>query len=230
MNTPGLIVALDVSEYDHSLKLARAVQPWASMVKVGLEGFTAHGPRLVRALVDEGFDVFLDLKLHDIPHTVAAATRQAARLGARLLTVHALGGAHMITAAREAATSDLKIIAVTVLTSLEASDIIGLVPSADLSSYVYALGERAVAHGADGLVCSGHELSSLKPLGGLRVVPGVRPEGTAVGDQARVVTPEQAAALGASWVVVGRPITQAPDGDVAGAAERIAAALNIGEP
>lgn len=225
LSRTDLIVALDLPGHQQALALARQVRPWVSMVKVGLEGYTAHGPRLVRDLVEDGFAVFLDLKLHDIPRTAAAAARQASALGVSLLTVHAAGGAAMVEATRQEAAPTTKIIAVTMLTSMGEEDVEVWRSSADLAQLVHGLGEQALRNGADGLVCSGLELAALRPLGGLRVVPGVRPVASGGGstDQKRVVRPEQAAADGADWVVVGRPVYQAVDAGAA--AQQIAASL-----
>ncbi len=206
-------------ERDAILALARAVAPHAAMVKLGLEGYVMHGPDVVRALRDLGVEVFLDLKLHDIPRTVAAAAAGAGKLGVRLLTVHAQGGAEMVRAAREELPDETRLVAVTVLTSLDdvALGQMGLTGGALLVTQ--SLGKLALASGADGLVCSAHELQALSLLGGLRVVPGIRPAGAAAGDQKRVATPRQAVQAGATFIVVGRPITG--EADPAAAAARI---------
>lgn len=206
-----LILALDVPSRDEALGLARELKDDLAMVKVGLESYCAHGPDLVRALRDTGVEVFLDLKLHDIPRTVAAAAREACKAGATLLTVHAAGGPEMIEAARHAAPPETKVIAVTVLTSLNDGILRELGYFEPVEGAARRLGGLALEHGADGLVCSAHELAALLPLGGLRVVPGVRPRGAAVGDQKRVATPAQAVRAGATWIVVGRPILDAED-------------------
>ncbi len=202
---------MDVPERNETLELATALAPHVAMVKVGFESFVAHGPSLVTDLRDAGVDVFLDLKLHDIPRTVAAGAREASALGARLLTVHASGGAEMVRAARDAAAEDTSILAVTVLTSMDqnAVDAVGL--AGTVAESVQRLGALALGAGADGLVCSALELDVLKFSSGIRVVPGVRPAGTASGDQKRVATPEEAVARGATYLVIGRPIVQAPD-------------------
>lgn len=216
-----LIVALDVSGRDEAVDLAARLAPHVGMVKVGLEPFTAHGPELVHALRAGGLDVFLDLKVHDIPRTAAAAVREAVKLEARLVTIHALGGPEMIQAAREAVgDSGTEVIAVTLLTSMDAAcaEAIGL--GSDVGAAAQSLGEMAMASGAHGLVCSAHELERLSAAGGRRVVPGIRPAGSAAGDQKRVATPRQAVDAGATWIVVGRPIVRADDpvraaGDIA---------------
>lgn len=218
-----LIVALDVPERDRILALAAALRDHVAMVKVGLEAFVAHGPKLVEELVATGVDVFLDLKLHDIPRTAAAAAKQASALGARLLTIHAGGGRAMIRAARDAAEEGTKIIAVTMLTSLEDADVAEMGFQSSLGHTAQRLGAMAMESGADGLVCSAVELTALAPLGGLRVVPGVRPPGADAADQRRVATPEHALRLGATWIVMGRPILEARD--PVAAASRVLASL-----
>jgi orotidine-5'-phosphate decarboxylase len=206
-----LIVALDLPHREYCLQLAFSLRDDIAMVKVGLEAFIAHGPDFVRTLVDHGVEVFLDLKLHDIPRTVAAAARQASRLGVRLLTIHAAGGAEMVKAAREAASPRTSIIAVTMLTSLDDAAAATIGMRGNVRESAATLGALARNSGADGLVCSAHELSELAPLGGVRVVPGIRPAGSDAGDQKRITTPQQALDLGATWLVVGRPILEARD-------------------
>lgn len=223
--TSPLIVALDVPERVRAVELAVALQPYVAMVKVGLEAFVAHGPSLVETLRSVGVDVFLDLKLHDIPRTVEAAAREAARLDPRLVTVHAAGGADMIKAARAALPETSQVIAVTVLTSLRDADLGPIGFAHSVATTARGLGKLALAAGADGLVCSAHELAELAPLGGCRVVPGVRPAGSASGDQARVASPAEAVRAGATWIVVGRPIIAAPD--PVAAAQAIVAELRV---
>ncbi|MDP9496997.1 MAG: orotidine-5'-phosphate decarboxylase [Actinomycetota bacterium] len=212
-------VALDAPDRTTAAAWAAAVAPHVQVLKVGLELFCAAGP----GVVDEvrcGRDVFLDLKLHDIPTTVARATAAVAPLRPRFLTVHAAGGADMVRAAVEAA-PDVTVTAVTVLTSLDAAalDDVGLAgPPLDAARRLAAL---AVAAGARALVCSPLEVAALRAEvgpGPLLITPGVRPAGAAVGDQARVATPRQALADGADLVVVGRPVTGAPDPGAAAAA------------
>jgi len=220
-----LVVALDLSDLDAAEDLATRLEGQVGMFKVGLQLFTRHGPVSVARVRDHG-PVFLDLKLHDIPNTVEGAARSAARTGAALLTVHASGGAEMIRAAVRGAGADVKVLAVTVLTSLDgpALDAIGLAGPPERA--VVRLARLAVAAGAAGLVCSPHEVQAVRAAvgpGPLLVVPGVRPAGAAKGDQARVATPEEAVRAGADVIVVGRPLRDAPD--PAGAARAIAASL-----
>ena len=217
-STAKLIVALDLPDRPELLALARQLIGKVGMVKVGLEAFIAHGPDLVSDLRDMGHDVFLDLKVHDIPRTAAAAAREADRLGASLLTVHAAGGAEMIRAAREAASESLQIVAVTVLTSFNEAGFDEVGFRGDIGTAAAGMAALAIENGADGVVCSALELDSLSEVGGLRVVPGVRPQGTAKGDQKRVVTPAEASKMGATWIVVGRPIVQSADPVAAAAA------------
>lgn len=219
-----LIVALDLPERRRVLELAGALCQHVAMVKIGLESFVAHGPRLVEEVRAFGVDVFLDLKLHDIPRTVSAAAREASALDVRLLTVHATGAHDMIRAARESAAPDTQILAVTMLTSLDEAAISSLGFEGDVQRCVSRLGRLALDAGADGLVCSAHELVALRGLPGVRVVPGVRPVGGDVGDQKRVATPEAAIKGGATYIVVGRPVVQAPD--PIAAAEQLNASLS----
>jgi len=228
MSGPRLIVALDTPDIACASGWAEAVAPHCGMFKLGLEFFLANGAAGVRAIA--GRPIFLDLKLHDIPNTVAGATRAVLPLGPRMLTVHAAGGAAMVAAAREAAESGGAdrplILAVTVLTSLAADDLAAIGVPDQPAAQVLRLARLAVGAGADGLVCSPLEVAMLRQeLGGgpTLVVPGIRPAGSAVGDQARVTTPEAALAAGADWIVVGRPITAAPDPGQAAAS--IAAAI-----
>ncbi len=221
-----LIAAIDTPDARHAEGLIRAVSPHCGLVKLGLEFFTANGPAGLRIAGD--VPVFLDLKLHDIPNTVAGAVRALAPLGAQMLTIHAGGGPAMIAAAVEAAAARTKILAVTVLTSLDASALSETGVAGGTTQQVLRLARLALANGADGLVCSAHEISVLRDAFGakpLLVVPGIRPAGSDAGDQARVMTPEQAIAAGADYIVVGRPITGAPaPGE---AAEAIAAAIRF---
>ena len=213
-----LIVALDTADHAHLLELARQVTPHAGLLKVGLQAFTALGPTAV-ADVAALRPVFLDLKLHDIPNTVAGAAAAAADAGAAMLTVHAAGGAAMIAAAAKAA-PDVTILAVTVLTSLDDEELaaVGQPPAAEQVPRLAAL---AVAAGAGGIVCSPAEVEAVRAAVGpdvAVVVPGIRPAGSAPDDQARVATPAAAMAAGASSIVVGRPITAAADPPAAAAA------------
>jgi len=215
---PG-IVALDRPAWSEADRLAGALGDAVDFYKVGLELFAAEGPAAVRELSGRGKRIFLDLKLHDIPNTVAGAARSAGRLGVDLLTVHASGGAAMVqaavAAAREASGGKTRILAVTVLTS-HAADRLPANYRRDvpLSGIVSALAEDALAAGADGLVCSGEEVAALRGrfgAGPLLVVPGTRPPGADTQDQARVVTPRAALEAGASWLVVGRAVTAAAE-------------------
>jgi len=214
-----LIVALDTPDLDRLSDLAVAVAPHAGLLKIGLEAYTALGREAIdRAAAHRS--VFLDLKLHDIPNTVAGAAAAAAGLGARMLTVHASGGPTMVTAAAKAA-PDVTILAVTVLTSL-GDDELAAVGQPPAIEQVPRLAAMAVEAGAGGIVCSPAEVDAVRQAVGddvAVVVPGIRPAGAAVGDQARVATPRDAMAAGASHIVVGRPITAADD--PAGAAAAI---------
>ncbi|OIO58900.1 MAG: orotidine-5'-phosphate decarboxylase [Alphaproteobacteria bacterium CG_4_10_14_0_2_um_filter_63_37] len=224
-----LIVALDTPSYSRAIELARAVAPAAGWVKVGKELFVANGPQIVRDLKALGLKVFLDLKFHDIPNTVAQAVRQAAELGADLTTVHALGGRAMMKAAAQAAQdsgSDLKVVAVTLLTSMGADDAAEVGIGGSPEEIVRRLAQLALDSGLHGVVASGQEAPMLRTLLGQQawiVTPGIRPLGSAAGDQTRIVTPPQAIEGGASHIVVGRPITGAED--PASAAAAIATSL-----
>ncbi|HEY6001714.1 MAG TPA: orotidine-5'-phosphate decarboxylase [Anaeromyxobacter sp.] len=223
-----ICAALDFASWREAEAFARAVTPGVGMFKVGLELFAAEGPSAVRAAAGLGRPVFLDLKLHDIPNTVEGAARSAARSGASLLTVHASGGAEMVRAAVRGAGKDVTVLAVTVLTSLDAQALeeIGLTGSP--GSAVERLAKLAVAAGAGGLVCSPHEVGQVRAAvgrGPLLVVPGVRPAGAAKGDQARVATPAEAVGAGADVIVVGRPLRDASD--PAAAARAIADSLPV---
>jgi len=214
-----LIVAFDVAQRAQGISLAKKLRDRIGMAKIGLEAFVALGPSFVSEVKDAGLEVFLDLKLHDIPNTVAGAARQASALGVRLLTVHAQGGAEMIRAARAAVKSDTQIIAVTVLTSLDDAAVAAMGSPWKVEELAQTLGRVARDAGADGLVCSAHELATLSELGGTRVVPGIRPSGGERADQRRVATPADAVRAGATWIVVGRPILESAD--PAGAAAKI---------
>ncbi|MFM2148193.1 MAG: orotidine 5-phosphate decarboxylase [Pseudomonadota bacterium] len=230
----GLCVALDAPDLATAEAWAGAVAPHAGLLKVGLELFSAEGGAAVRRIAAHG-PVFLDLKLHDIPNTVAGAVRSLAPLQPAWLTIHAAGGAAMIAAAREAAekaaeragsAQRMRILAVTVLTSLDAAALAETGVAGGTVQQVLRLARLAVAAGADGLVCSPREVAPLRDAlgdGPALVVPGVRPAGSAADDQARTATPEEMAAAGADFVVVGRPITKAAD--PAAAAAAIARAL-----
>jgi len=212
-----LIVALDVSTAAAARKIVAAVGDSASTYKVGMQLYTAEGPAIVRELVGSGLRVFLDLKYHDIPNTVSGAVREAARLGVSMLTVHASGGGKMLRAAVEAAQAanpNLLLLAVTVLTSLDDVELgmIGL--RGGVLDQVRRLAALALSNGCKGVVASALEAGALRKEFGRDfaiVTPGVRPAGSGPHDQARVVTPAEAIAAGASHIVVGRPITDASD-------------------
>ena len=212
-----LIVALDVSSAAAAQKIVAAVGDSAFAYKVGKQLFTAEGPQIVRNLVASGRQVFLDLKYHDIPSTVASAVREAAKLHVSMLTVHASGGGRMLRAAVDAARNmnpTLMVLAVTVLTSLDDSDLEKMGVRGKVVDQVLRLSALAIADGCHGVVASAHEATELRnELDGefLIVTPGVRPAGMGRGDQVRVVTPAEAIAAGATHIVVGRPITQAAD-------------------
>jgi orotidine-5'-phosphate decarboxylase len=212
-----LIVALDVSTAAAARKIVAAVGDSALTYKVGMQLYTAEGPQIVRDLVASGRKVFLDLKYHDIPNTVAAAVREAAALKVSMLTVHASGGGRMLRAASEAARSadsPPMVLAVTVLTSFDDNDLDKLGVRGRVVDQVLRLAALAIADGCDGVVASAQEASELRSELGddfAIVTPGVRPAGSGRGDQVRVATPAEAIAAGASHIVVGRPITDAAD-------------------
>jgi len=212
-----LIVALDVSSAAAAQKIVAAVGDSASCYKVGMQLYTAEGPRVVRDLVASGRRVFLDLKYHDIPNTVAAAVCQAAGLGVSMLTIHASGGGKMMRAATEAARTGnaaLMVLGVTVLTSLDDNDLDKIGVHGRVQDQVLRLAALALADGCHGVVASAREASALRSEleGDFAIVtPGVRPAGAEPDDQARVVTPAEAIAAGATHIVVGRPITGAAD-------------------
>ncbi|MCI1665419.1 MAG: orotidine-5'-phosphate decarboxylase [Atopobiaceae bacterium] len=213
-----VIVALDC-DHDRALELADSLSGHAKWMKVGMTLFYACGPSVVSELKDRGYDVFLDLKLHDIPHQVRGAARSASLTGADLLSVHSLGGAEMIAAAREGveeAARDrderTKLVAITVLTSMDADSLAQVGIERNVSEEVSQLAAMAYDSGSDGVVCSPKEASAMRLVlddEALVVTPGVRPAGSALGDQRRVATPSDAVRSGASHIVVGRPITGA---------------------
>jgi orotidine-5'-phosphate decarboxylase len=211
-----LIVALDVSSAAAAQKIVAAVGDSALTYKVGMQLYTAVGPQVVRDLVASGRRVFLDLKYHDIPNTVGAAIAEAEKLGVSMLTVHAAGSGRMLRSAVEAAKvrPDLMVLAVTVLTSMDAQDLEKIGVRGSVEDSVVRLATIALANGCQGVVTSAREASTLRAELGHNfaiVTPGVRPAGSSVGDQVRVVTPAEAIAAGASHIVVGRPITEAAD-------------------
>jgi orotidine-5'-phosphate decarboxylase len=228
MTESRLIVALDSTDAARAAGWAEAVAPHCGLFKLGLEFFLANGGAGVRAI--SGRPIFLDLKLHDIPNTVAGAVRAVLPLGPRMLTLHAAGGGGMIAAARQAAEAAgparPMLLAVTVLTSLDAAGLAATGVADSPAAQVLRLARLAIEAGADGLVCSPLEVAMLRDAlgpGPALVVPGIRPAGSAAGDQMRTMTPRDAVEAGADWIVVGRPITAAPD--VGQAAAAIAAAI-----
>jgi orotidine-5'-phosphate decarboxylase len=210
-----LIVALDVSSAAAARKIVAAVGDCASTYKVGMQLYTAEGPQIVRELVTPGRRIFLDLKYHDIPTTVASAVREAAKLGVTMLTVHASGGSKMLRAAVEAAASvnpELKVLGVTVLTSMDENDLEETGARGKVLDQVLRLAELAIRSGCQGIVTSARETAQVRSHLGhdfAIVNPGIRPAGADRGDQSRVVTPAEAIAAGATHIVVGRPITEA---------------------
>jgi orotidine-5'-phosphate decarboxylase len=215
INYPRIIVALDFPDAGKALEFTARLDPAACRLKVGFELFVSAGPSLVEKLVRAGFDVFLDLKFHDIPNTVASACRAAAQLGVWMMNVHASGGGRMLQAAREALEGQShrpKLIAVTVLTSMDERDLDELGLGKDVSRLAEALAGLTAASGLDGVVCSASEAPMLRQRHGndfLLVTPGIRPRSAEQDDQRRVMTPSEAIRAGSSYLVVGRPITRA---------------------
>jgi orotidine-5'-phosphate decarboxylase len=219
---PRVIVALDFPDMMSAFGLAARLDPAMCAVKVGKELFTVAEAGLVRELVRRGFRVFLDLKFHDIPNTVAQACAAATRLGAWMIDVHAAGGSAMLNAAREAVASTAAaegrarplLIAITVLTSLDGADLAAIGVSGTAEAQVLRLARLAQASGLDGVVCSAHEAAMLRAQCGKDfklVTPGIRPLGEKAHDQVRVMTPDAAIAAGADYLVIGRAITGATD-------------------
>ena len=211
-----LAVALDHPDAYQAMKLVDSLGQTCQWFKVGMELYYAAGNDIIRQLRDRGFDVFLDLKLHDIPNTVAGAVRSATKAGASLLTIHASGGPAMMTAAAEAAKApgSPRLLAVTVLTSMDAAQLAATGITASPADQVLKLAKLARQSGIDGFVCSAEEVAAVRAATGpqtLLVIPGIRPAGAAIDDQKRIATPSQAIAQGASMLVIGRPITQAKD-------------------
>ncbi|HKT13638.1 MAG TPA: orotidine-5'-phosphate decarboxylase [Terriglobia bacterium] len=224
-----LIVALDFNTAETAAQMTDKLRGHAGMFKVGMEAFTSEGPMMARYLVDSGEKVFLDLKFLDIPNTVRGACRAAARMGVSMLNVHALGGRKMLRAAVEGAMEEISgnrprplVLAVTILTSLSAEDLDELGISGPPESAVLRMARLAQSEGLDGVVASAKEVSALRRECGpdfVIVTPGIRPAGAAVNDQSRIATPKSALDAGADYLVIGRPITAAPD--PAAAAETI---------
>lgn len=212
-----LIVALDLPDAARALELVGRLENTCAWFKVGLELFIAAGPSLIETLTARGHSVFLDLKLHDIPNTVASAVRSASKHGAKLLTLHAAGGPAMLTAAREAVAGvedAPELLAVTVLTSMDQAQLHALGVTRTPAEQVDLLARMGCQAGMNGFVCSPQEVAALRKLTGpegVLVIPGIRPAGAAVGDQKRIATPADALRRGASYLVVGRPISQAAD-------------------
>ena len=212
-----IIVALDTPDADAALALAARLDPRLCRVKIGKELFVASGPAVVERLQERGFEIFLDLKFHDIPNTVAGACRSAARLGVWMLNVHATGGEAMLRAAREALEQVARpplLIAVTILTSLSPSDFAAVGFAGSVEESVERLARLARACGLDGVVCSAREAALLRNSVGddfTLVTPGIRLPGDSADDQARTVTPLEAVRLGANYLVIGRPIARADD-------------------
>ncbi|WGO82405.1 orotidine-5'-phosphate decarboxylase [Arsenophonus apicola] len=216
-NSP-VIVALDYHDITKALSFVDNISPQDCRLKVGMQMFTLYGPQFIQTLHNRGFQIFLDLKFHDIPNTVAQAVRAAAEMGVWMVNVHACGGARMMMAAKEALVEYGKdapwLIAVTVLTSMEQADLdqVGIKqPPADRALQLAKLVKQC---GVDGVVCSAHEALTLKSACGndfLLVTPGIRPTGAQAGDQRRIMTPEQAINVGVDYMVIGRPITHSAD-------------------
>ena len=216
-STSPVIVALDYANADEALAFVDKVSPERCRLKVGKELFTAEGPQLVRELVRRDFEVFLDLKFHDIPNTVARACAAAAELGVWMINVHTLGGSKMMQAAREAVARSANkplLIGVTILTSMGSDELHEVGLSGEPMENVEKLAALAAQSGLDGVVCSPQEVSRLRqqlPENFQLVTPGIRPAGSAGGDQTRIMTPTDAMTAGSSYLVIGRPITRADD-------------------
>ncbi|HWD50538.1 MAG TPA: orotidine-5'-phosphate decarboxylase [Rhizomicrobium sp.] len=228
-----VFVALDTPDLSRALDIAKAVRPYVGGLKVGLEFITALGPDAVRAVVATGTPVFADVKFHDIPNTVAGASKALAHLGTAIFNVHTSGGEEMMRAAAEAARTvdaNIKVIGVTVLTSMDDSVLTAVGQKSPASDQVARLAVLAKRSGLDGVVCSAHEVTMIRAHCGrdfMTVVPGIRPAGTDLADQRRVMTPADAMRAGADILVIGRPVTGAPD--PAAAARKIADSL-IAQP
>ena len=213
-----VIVALDYDDANSALAFVDRIDPRSCRLKVGKEMFTFNGPQFVKSLHERGFDVFLDLKFHDIPNTVARAVAASAEMGVWMVNVHASGGARMMEAARNALSPYGKdaplLTAVTVLTSMDESDLIGVGINATPAEHAERLALLTKQCGLDGVVCSAHEAVRLKELCGNNfklVTPGIRPIGSDIGDQRRIMTPQDAVKAGVDYMVIGRPITRSDD-------------------
>jgi orotidine-5'-phosphate decarboxylase len=231
-----IIVALDVPSEDAALDLARQLSGKVGAFKIGLELFTRCGPNIVRKIRETGGDVFLDLKFHDIPSTVAHAVRSAVDFDVQMLTIHTCGGLEMMKAAEEAALERAAklgrpaplVLGVTVLTSMDTNDLNRVGVEHDVARQVERLATLAVEAGLRGLVCSPLEIEMLRgilPHETQLVTPGIRPAGADIGDQKRILTPREAIEAGANWLVIGRPIRQPKQGSPAEAADAILASL-----
>lgn len=215
--TSKLIIALDYPSAEQALTFIKQLSPDSCKLKVGFELFISAGPDFVKQIVDMGYDVFLDLKFHDIPNTVASACRSASELGVWMMNVHASGSTEMMQSAKQAlvdSRSNTKLIAVTVLTSMNQQQLSKVNVSISPEEQVKHLAQLTQASGLDGVVCSAQEAVMLRSLLGnefLLVTPGIRPVGADIGDQSRVMTPAQANESGVSYIVVGRPITQSDE-------------------
>jgi orotidine-5'-phosphate decarboxylase len=225
-----LIVALDVPSATEAIALADRLEGACRWVKVGLELYVAAGPSVLEPLLKRGYSIFLDLKLHDIPNTVAGAVRSAAGLGVGMLTVHAGGGPAMLATAKEALAgteNPPELLAVTVLTSMDQAQCTAVGLGLEPAAQVELLAKMGIEAGVRGFVCSPQEVGAIRKLTGpegVLVIPGIRPAGAAIGDQKRIATPTDALKNGASYLVVGRPITQAEN--PARAAEAIVAEMS----
>ncbi len=217
MQNKPIVVALDFDNGKQALELVERLDPQRCRLKVGKELFTSEGPQLVESLQKKNFDVFLDLKFHDIPNTTAKAVAAAANMGVWMVNVHASGGQRMMEAAAESLQGFKQkpiLIAVTVLTSMEQQDLAGIGLDVTPQQQVERLAKLTQNSGLDGVVCSAQEAQSLKQLCGSGfqlITPGIRPSFAQQGDQRRVMTPEQAMKAGVDYMVIGRPITQAKD-------------------
>jgi orotidine-5'-phosphate decarboxylase len=217
MNDPKIIVALDYPQAQGALDLVSRLEPSLCRLKIGKELFTLAGPQIVEQCMQRGFEVFLDLKFHDIPNTTAQACKAAASLGVWMVNVHALGGRKMMETAREAVASSArppKLIAVTILTSMAQEDLAGIGIAATPAEMVLRLAMLARDSGLDGVVCSAQEAALLRQHCGANfnlVTPGIRPADASADDQSRIMTPSAALKNGSSYLVIGRPITKAAD-------------------
>ncbi len=217
MNDPRIILSLDYPDQEQALNLVKKIDPSRCRLKIGKELFTSAGPALVENLFARGFDVFLDLKFHDIPTTTAKACCASASLGVWMVNVHATGGQRMLAMVREEIDKRQHkplLIAVTVLTSLNETDLVAIGINYSVTEQVINLARLAKENGLDGVVCSGQEVGILRNEFGedfCLVTPGIRPQGTKQNDQTRTMTPAQAIDAGSDYLVIGRPITQAPD-------------------